>query len=167
VTVESQKLLYRRRLAGAAAAVAAAGLATSGAASAGAAVSPVLQALTYTATGAGGGLRLPAGVSAVNGTVYVSNTSANVLAALADGTTTAAAGSLTAFGEHGDGGPAAGGETSGAAATASKLNTPYGIAVDQSTDNLYVADTHNSKIAQVTGLARPGDAAGPTAPARA
>ena len=46
-----------------------------------------------------------------------------------------------------------------------KLNTPYGVGVDQSTGALYVADTNNSKIAEVTGLAQPGDAAGPTAAA--
>jgi sugar lactone lactonase YvrE len=65
----------------------------------------------------------------------------------------------------GGGGPAAGGESSGKAPTASKLNTPYGVAIDPSTDDLYIADTHNSEIAEVTGLAQPGDAAGPTAPA--
>ena len=65
----------------------------------------------------------------------------------------------------GGGAPSAGGESSGAAPTASKLNTPYGVAVDPSTDDLYIADTTNSKIAEVTGLAQPGDAAGPTAPA--
>jgi sugar lactone lactonase YvrE len=66
----------------------------------------------------------------------------------------------------GGGIPAAGGETSGVAPAASHLNTPYGIAIDPSTETLYIADTHNSKIAEVTGLAQPGDAAGPTAPAR-
>jgi sugar lactone lactonase YvrE len=64
------------------------------------------------------------------------------------------------------GAPAPGGESSGKAPTASKLNTPYGVAIDQSTDTLYIADTNNSKIAAVTGLAQPGAAAGPTAPAR-
>jgi sugar lactone lactonase YvrE len=63
--------------------------------------------------------------------------------------------------------PAAGGETSGTAPTASKLNTPYGVAVDQSTGTLYIADTTNSKIAAVTGLAQSGNAAGPTAPSPA
>jgi streptogramin lyase len=62
--------------------------------------------------------------------------------------------------------PAPGGESNGAAPTASKLNTPYGVAVDQSTDTLYIADTNNSKIAAVTGLAQPGDTAGPTARAQ-
>ena len=52
----------------------------------------------------------------------------------------------------------------------SRLNTPYAVAVDPSTDDLYIADTHNSEIAEVTGLAQPGAAssnagAGPTAPA--
>jgi DNA-binding beta-propeller fold protein YncE len=58
-----------------------------------------------------------------------------------------------------------GGETSGTA-TASRLNTPYGVAVDPSTGDLYIADTNNSRIAEVTGLAQPGNAAGPVAPAR-
>jgi DNA-binding beta-propeller fold protein YncE len=65
----------------------------------------------------------------------------------------------------GGGIPAAGGETNNVAPTASKLSGPYGIGIDPSTDDLYVADTHNSKIAQVTGLAQPGSAAGPAAPA--
>ena len=58
-----------------------------------------------------------------------------------------------------------GGETSGTA-TASRLNTPYGVAIDPSTGDLYIADTNNSRIAEVTGLAQPGNAAGPVAPAR-
>ena len=37
---------------------------------------------------------------------------------------------------------------------------------DPATDDLYIADTDNSKIAEVTGLAQPGDTAGPTAPAQ-
>jgi hypothetical protein len=61
--------------------------------------------------------------------------------------------------------PAAGGESNNVAPTASHLSGPYGIAIDQSTDVLYIADTHNSKIASVTGLAQSGSAAGPTAPA--
>jgi hypothetical protein len=65
----------------------------------------------------------------------------------------------------GGGIPPAGPETSGAAPTASELDTPYAVAIDPSTDDLYIADTNNSEIAEVTGLAQPGDAAGPTAPA--
>jgi streptogramin lyase len=67
------------------------------------------------------------------------------------------------------GAPSAGGESKGAA-TSSHLNTPYDVAIDQSTDDLYIADTTNSDIAEVTGLAQSGTAssstgAGPTAPA--
>jgi sugar lactone lactonase YvrE len=58
-----------------------------------------------------------------------------------------------------------GGESSGAAPSASKLNTPSAIAVDPSTHLLYIADTHNSAVAQVLGVAQSGDAAGPVAPA--
>ena len=60
---------------------------------------------------------------------------------------------------------AQGGESSGAAPSASKLNTPYAIAVDPSTNLLYIADTGNSAIAQVLGVAQAGNAAGPVAPA--
>ncbi|MFC4035529.1 hypothetical protein ACFO3J_29265 [Streptomyces polygonati] len=61
---------------------------------------------------------------------------------------------------------AAGGESSGAAPSASKLNTPIAIAVDPSTHLLYIADTRNSAVAQVLGVARSGDAAGPSAPTK-
>jgi len=60
--------------------------------------------------------------------------------------------------------PAAGGESSGKAPATSHLDTPYAVAVDPSTDILYIADTHNSEIAEVFGLAQSGDAAGPVAP---
>ncbi|MCL2395134.1 MAG: hypothetical protein FWC87_10650 [Acidimicrobiaceae bacterium] len=59
--------------------------------------------------------------------------------------------------------PPSGGETAGPA-TASKLNGPSAVAVDNSTDTLYIADTSNSKAAAVTGLAQSGDAPGPLAP---
>ncbi|MGQ4514645.1 NHL domain-containing protein [Streptomyces sp. DW26H14] len=48
--------------------------------------------------------------------------------------------------------PAAGGETSGQAPSASLLNTPGAVAVDPSTGVLYVADTANSSIAEVLGV---------------
>ncbi|WP_051450343.1 hypothetical protein [Actinospica robiniae] len=60
---------------------------------------------------------------------------------------------------------APGGESSGTAPTASHLNTPGALAVDQSTGLLYIADTGNSALAQVLGVVRSGDAAGPVAPA--
>jgi sugar lactone lactonase YvrE len=143
VTLELHKLRYRRRLIGSAAAVAAAataaGLAISGAASADAAASPVLQTLTYTATGPGGGLYRPVGVSALDGTVYASNTGANLVAALASGATAAFAGSLSAFGEHGDGGQA----------VSASLYHPGGTAEDAKGD-VFIADSGDNVIREVT-----------------
>jgi NHL repeat len=59
--------------------------------------------------------------------------------------------------------PTPGGETNGPA-TASKLNGPSAVAVDDSTATVYIADTHNNKAAAVTGLAQSGGAPGPVAP---
>jgi sugar lactone lactonase YvrE len=141
MTLKFQQLRHRRRLIGAAAVAAAvaAGLATTGAARADAATAPVLQTLAYTATGPGGGLYKPVGVSASGGTVYVSDTGANEVAALTGGATTAFAGSLTAFGEHGDGGQA----------TSASLYHPGGTAVDAKGD-LYIADSGDNVVREVT-----------------
>jgi len=201
VTLDFEKLQHRRRLIGAtaaAAALAAAGLAVSGVVSASAAPSPVLQTLTYTATGPGGSLYHPVGVSASDGTVYVSNSGANIVATLANGSTTAFAGSLSAFGEHGDGGQAvdaslfhpggtavgAGGVVfiadsgdnvirevtrdgvihriagtgtaglgfagpSGFPATLSSLDHPQNVAVNAQGD-VFIADTYNNRVVKVT-----------------
>ena len=141
MTLRFQKLARRRRLAAAAAAAAAvtaAGL-TYGVTGASAATAPVLQTLTYTATGPGGGLYHPVGVSAANGTVYVSDTGANLVGAIASGATTAFAGSLSAYGEHGDGGPA----------TSASLYHPGGSAVDAKGD-LFIADSGDNVIREVT-----------------
>ncbi len=43
----------------------------------------------------------------------------------------------------------------GGAASAAKLNTPFAVAVDNSTGNLYIADTSNNKIRVVTGFTPP------------
>jgi DNA-binding beta-propeller fold protein YncE len=59
---------------------------------------------------------------------------------------------------------APGGESSGAAPAASKLNTPGALAVDPSGGLLYIADTRNSAVAEVLGAVRTGDAAGPAGP---
>jgi hypothetical protein len=60
-------------------------------------------------------------------------------------------------GRAGDGGPA----------VSAELNTPYAVAVDNSTGNVVVADTSNSRIRMVTGLPVPTAAAGgPVAPAK-
>jgi hypothetical protein len=142
VTSDFQKLRHRRRVIGAtaaAAALTAAGLAASGVASASAASSPVLQTLTYTATGPGGSLYHPVGVSAFDGRVYVSNSGANIVAALANGSTSAFAGSLSAYGEHGDGGQA----------VDASLFHPGGTAVDANGD-VFIADSGDNVIREVT-----------------
>jgi sugar lactone lactonase YvrE len=141
VTLEFQKLRYRRSLIGAAAVAAAvtAGLATSAAVGASAATSPELQTLTYTATGPGGSLHYPVGVSAFDGTVYVSNSGANEVSAVANGSTTAFAGSLSAYGEHGDGGQA----------VSASLFHPGGSAEDAKGD-VFIADSGDNVIREVT-----------------
>jgi hypothetical protein len=142
VTLDFRKLRHRRRMIGAsavAAAVTAAGLTASGAAGASPTTSPVLQTLTYSATGLGGSLKDPVGVSAFDGTVYVSDSDANVVAALTNGSTTAVAGSLSAFGEHGDGGPA----------TSASLFHPGGTAEDANGD-IFIADSGDNVIREVT-----------------
>jgi DNA-binding beta-propeller fold protein YncE len=144
VTFEFQKL-HHRRLIGATAvatALAAAGLAA--ACSAGAASTPVLESLSYTQTGPGGGLYHPVGVSAYNGTVYVSNSGANVVSAITGSATTAFARSLSAYGEHRDGD----GE-----ATSASLYHPGGLTVDASGD-VYIADTYNNRVLKVTPSGR-------------
>ncbi|HUN31365.1 MAG TPA: hypothetical protein VMU95_05040 [Trebonia sp.] len=140
MTLDFQKLPHRRLWGATAvvAAVAAAGL--SAGLSASAAASPVLKTLTYTSTGPGGGLYHPVGVAAANGTVYVSNSGANIVAAIANGTTTTAfAGSLSAFGEHGDNGQA----------TSASLYHPGGLAVDASGD-VFIADSGDNVVRKVT-----------------
>jgi sugar lactone lactonase YvrE len=101
--------------------------------------SPVLQKLPYTATGTDGGLRLPAGVSAANGTVYASNTSEGVLAVLESGDTTAIAGSLEGYGEHGD----------GLNAGSATLYQPAGTAEDAAGD-VFIADTGDNVVREIT-----------------
>jgi DNA-binding beta-propeller fold protein YncE len=140
-TLEFQKLTHRRLIgaAVAAAAVAAAGLAGSAAAGAFAATTPDLQTLAYTSTGPGGGLYHPVGVSAADGKVYVSNSGANIIATISGGTTTVFAGSLSAYGEHGDGGQA----------SAASLYHPGGSAVD-ATGDVFIADSGDNVIREVT-----------------
>ncbi|HTU75833.1 MAG TPA: hypothetical protein VMG38_20145 [Trebonia sp.] len=139
--MEFQKLTHRRLIGAvvAAAAMAAAGLAGSAAASADGATTPDLQTLTYASTGPGGGLYHPVGVSAAGGKVYVSNSGANIIATIAGGTTSAFAGSLSAFGEHGDGGQA----------TSASLYHPGGSAVDAAGD-VFIADSGDNVIREVT-----------------
>jgi hypothetical protein len=98
-----------------------------------------LSALTYTATGTDGGLYKPQGVSADNGTVYVSNTGDNVVASIANGTTTAIAGSLEYSGEKGDGGQA----------SAASLSHPTGTAEDAKGD-IFIADASDNVVREIT-----------------
>jgi DNA-binding beta-propeller fold protein YncE len=138
--LELQKLTHRRLIGAAvAAAMAAAGLAGFAAAGAFAAPAPDLQTLTYTSTGPGGGLYHPVGVSAAGGKVYVSNSGANIIATISGGTTAAFAGSLSAYGEHGDGGQA----------SAASLYHPGGSAVDAQGD-VFIADSGDNTIREVT-----------------
>jgi DNA-binding beta-propeller fold protein YncE len=59
-------------------------------------------------------------------------------------------------GSSGNGGPAA----------AAELNTPFAVAVDPGTEDIYVADTSNNKVRVVSGFAVPTTTAdGPVAPA--
>ena len=139
MTFEFQKP-HHRRLIGATAvvtALAAAGLVATG--SAGAANTPVLESLSYTQTGPGGGLYHPVGVSAYSGTVYVSNSGANVVSAITGSATTAFAGSLSAYGEHGD----------GSEATSASLYHPGGLAVNAAGD-VFIADSGDNVIREVT-----------------
>jgi len=101
--------------------------------------SPLLQKLVYTATGTDGGLRLPAGVSAAGGTVYASNTSEGVLAVLQSGDTTAIAGSLEGYGDHGD----------GLNAGSATLYQPAGTAEDAHGD-VFIADTGDNVVREIT-----------------
>ena len=140
MTLEFRKPHHRRRLAGVtalAATVTATGLVASGVASATAA--PVLQTLTYTATGPGGSLYHPAGVSAFDGKVYVSDTGANVVASVTASATTAVAGSLSAYGEHGDGGQS----------VDASLYHPGGTAEDTEGD-IFIADSGDNVVREIT-----------------
>ena len=94
------------------------------------------------------------------GDLFIADTFNNAIREVTpDGTIFTVVNSATASGTT----PPAGGETNGPA-TASKLNGPSAVAVDNSTGTLYIADTHNNTAAAVTGLAQPGSAPGPVAP---
>jgi NHL repeat len=107
-----------------------------------AAGSPAISSLTYTApANSDGSLDNPAGVSAANGTVYVSNTADNVIASIGGSplATTIIAGSYENSGESGDGGPAA----------SATLFQPAGTAVDSAGD-LFIADSGDNVVREIT-----------------
>lgn len=115
--------------------------ASAGPASAGAAAEPPLTSPpTGTLTQISSSSPAPAGVSADNGIVYISNTSQNQVTTLNTGTGVSApfAGLFSGVGESGDGGPAA----------AATLNQPTGTAED-SAGNVYIADTRDNVIRTV------------------
>ena len=100
---------------------------------------PLDSTLIFTAPATDGGLYDPEGVAASNGTVYVSNTKDNVVAAVSGGNTTLVAGSYEGYGEHGDGGLAAN----------ATLYQPVGLAYDPTTDDLFIADSGDNVVRQV------------------
>ncbi|KQW47873.1 hypothetical protein ASC77_15765 [Nocardioides sp. Root1257] len=100
---------------------------------------PVIDETTGLPLPPAGGLYRPAGISAADGTVYVSNTGDNVLASITDGETSTVAGSLTGYGDLGDEGPA----------KDAQLYQPGGTAVDAD-GNIYVADSGDNVIRKVT-----------------
>jgi DNA-binding beta-propeller fold protein YncE len=138
VTFAFQKLPHRRLIGATAAVAALAATGLAAASSVGAATTPVLQTLTYTATGPGGSLDHPAGVAAANGTVYVSNSDANIIATISGTATTAFAGSLTEYGDHGNGGKA----------TSASLYHPGGLAINAAGD-VYIADSGDNVVREV------------------
>jgi hypothetical protein len=100
---------------------------------------PVIDPTTGLPLPPAGGLYRPAGLSAHDGTVYVSNTGDNLLATVAHGSNAIIAGSLAGYGELGNGGPA----------TKAQLYQPGGTALD-SHGNLYVADSGDNVIRVIT-----------------
>lgn len=88
------------------------------------------------------------------GDLFIADTFNNAIREVTpDGTISTIVNTAGAKGKGGDGGPAA----------AAELNTPTAVAVDTSTDDLYIADTSNNRVQVVTGFAVPAmPAAGPT-----
>jgi hypothetical protein len=100
---------------------------------------PVIDETTGLPLPPAGGLYRPAGVSANNGTVYVSNTGDNVFASLTDGSLTTVAGSLAGYGDVGDEGDA----------TDALLYQPGGTAEDAHGD-IFIADSGDNVIREIT-----------------
>jgi NHL repeat len=90
------------------------------------------------------------------GDLFIADTFNNAVREVTpNGTISTIVDTTAAKGSSGNGGPAA----------AAKLNTPFAVAVDAGTADLYVADTSNNKVRVVTGFAVPTTTAGgPVAP---
>ena len=91
------------------------------------------------------------------GDLFIADTFNNAIREVTpDGTISTVVNTAGTKGSSGDGGPAA----------SAKLNTPTAVAVDPSTDNLYIADTSNNRVQVVTGFTvPPTPSAGPVAKA--
>ncbi len=86
-------------------------------------------------------LRFPRGVAVdASGSLYIADTAnSRIRKVAANGTIATVAGSAFSNGLFGDGGPA----------TSASLNHPYGVALD-SAGNIYIADTSNHAVREVT-----------------
>ena len=100
---------------------------------------PVIDPTTGLPLPPAGGLYRPAGLSARNGTLYVSNTGDNLLASVADGSNSIVAGSLSGHGDVGDEGPA----------VAAQLYQPGGVVEDADGD-IFIADSGDNVIRKIT-----------------
>jgi hypothetical protein len=107
---------------------------------------PVIDETTGLPLPPAGGLYRPAGVSAHNGTIYVSNTGDNVVSALTDAGNTIIAGTLEGHGDNGDEGPAVNPDDSSKNAT---LYQPGGTAQDAKGD-IFIADSGDNVIREIT-----------------
>jgi sugar lactone lactonase YvrE len=91
------------------------------------------------------------------GDLFIADTFNNAIRQVTpDGTISTIVNTAGTKGRTGDGGPA----------VSAELNTPTALAVDASTDDLYIADTSNNRVRVVTGFAVPSTpSAGPVAQA--
>jgi NHL repeat len=104
-------------------------------------------------------LNAPQGVALDQaGDLFVADTFNNAIREVTPaGTIATVVNTAGAKGSTGNGGPA----------TAARLNTPFAVSVDNSTGDLYVADTSNNKIRVVSGFTPPtATAGGPVAPSQ-
>ncbi len=103
-------------------------------------------------------LNAPQGISLDQaGDLFIADTFNNAIREVTPAGTIATLVNTTgAKGSSGNGGPA----------TDAKLNTPFAVSVDNSSGDLYVADTSNNRVRVVTGFTPPTTTAGgPVAPA--
>lgn len=100
---------------------------------------PVIDETTGLPLPPAGGLYRPAGIAALDGTVWVSNTGDNLVAAVANGANTVVAGSLEGYGELGNEGPA----------VDAQLYQPGGVDV-AADGSIFIADSGDNVIREIT-----------------